>query len=81
MGSNIMHKTFCRICGVQMTNVPNKLSDEDAAALPPQVKSFYEAQFQMACVNIRTLNNFDISSVKVGKVDGFNMIPPPYVDP
>ncbi|KAL7797222.1 Mss4-like protein [Trichoderma ceciliae] len=79
--NRMLHKTFCRICGVGLTNSFNTLSKEDIAALSGMPRKFYERQHEYTGVNARVLHGVDVAKLKTVKVDGFNKIPGDYVNP
>lgn len=77
----MLHKTFCKICGVGMTNSPNDLTEEQIAALPEAMRGFYKTQRLRTGVNARTLHGVDVSKLNTVKIDGLNKIPGNYVNP
>jgi hypothetical protein len=82
--SRISSKTFCRRCGVLMTNEARDLSAEALAALSEGTREWYNAtKGSTHPVNLRVLNDFDLSKVrqKAERVDGQNVVPGEYVNP
>jgi hypothetical protein len=82
--NRILSKTFCRRCGVLMTNEYRDLSDEAVAALNEGTRNWYtSAKGSSHPVNLRVLNDFDLSKVrpKVKRIDGRNIVPGEYVKP
>ena len=81
MGQKMMLKSFCKTCGVQLSNRSAPLSEEEIAALSPESKVWFDRGQQFAPVNLRTINGLDLSALNVKKGDGFNLILPKYVNP
>lgn len=64
-GNGHLQKTFCKICGVNLTNEASKLSDEELADLPRESLREWHKRFQVRCgFNIHVLDDFDLGSIK-----------------
>jgi hypothetical protein len=63
-------KTFCKTCGVNMTNRMRKFSDEELGALPEEIRGFIEGAWKMHPVNARALHGVDVKKLKVGRSEG-----------
>ncbi|KAL6407092.1 glutathione-dependent formaldehyde-activating enzyme [Ilyonectria robusta] len=63
-GSEVIGKTFCKKCGVQLTNEPSILSDEAVAALPEARRQVYDMVKPKHPVNVRVLEGIDLSELK-----------------
>ncbi|EQL01983.1 hypothetical protein G6O67_001196 [Ophiocordyceps sinensis] len=76
----IMNKTFCRTCGVCMTNERNaQLADDAISEGDRPLKAWAEANHP---VNLRVLDGVDLSAMKPSQMcDGANELPPPYENP
>ncbi|PTB44392.1 hypothetical protein M441DRAFT_132677 [Trichoderma asperellum CBS 433.97] len=79
--TGMLYKTFCKICGVGMTNSPNELTEDQIAALPEVMRGHYENQRLRTGVNARVLHGVDVSKLNTVKIDGLNKIPGNYVNP
>lgn len=79
--NRMLYKTFCRICGVGMTNSFRDVSEEEAAKLPEVSRKLYERQHAFTGVNVRVLHGVDADGLKTIRVDGLNNIPGEYVNP
>jgi hypothetical protein len=61
----LVFKTFCKNCGVQMTNPPNDgLTEEQIAALSDDRKAFLERIKDTVPVNVRILNDVRLRDIK-----------------
>ncbi|TDZ61052.1 Centromere protein V [Colletotrichum trifolii] len=78
---SILYKTFCKRCGVPMTNHATSLSAEDAAALPEDRRFWYDLAQGKHAVNTRVLHGMDIYSLQPRQVDGKAEHKPAYVNP
>ncbi|KAK4211276.1 hypothetical protein QBC37DRAFT_427304 [Rhypophila decipiens] len=79
----VFNKTFCKTCGVYLTNeVTTTTSPEEMAAWPEDTKAFYERVKHVRPLNIRVLNDFDFSTIefKIERLDGASR-PVFYVNP
>ena len=64
-GNGHLEKTFCKICGVSLTNEAAPLSDKELADLPRDSLREWHKRFQAEWgLNIRALNDFDLGSIK-----------------
>ena len=63
-GTMAMAKTFCKKCGVNLTNVAMDLSDEEIEALPDAFRGMFAHTKLLCPLNLRTLNDFHISEIK-----------------
>lgn len=74
-------KTFCRTCGVQMTNHAANLSKEKVDALPEEDKAFFHRLQAMHAVNARVLDNIDLGKLrpKIQRID--RDFGPAYINP
>ncbi|RFU80578.1 glutathione-dependent formaldehyde-activating enzyme [Trichoderma arundinaceum] len=79
--NRILHKAFCKICGVVLTNTFNDISDEEVAALPEKTRNLFINQRVSTGVNARVLEGVDLAKLKRKRVDGLNKIPGDYVNP
>lgn len=79
--TRMLHKTFCKICGVGMTNNFNAITEEQVAALPEVMRNLYKARHMYTGVNARVLHGVDVSKLNTVKADGLNKIPGNYVNP
>ncbi|KAF6842109.1 glutathione-dependent formaldehyde-activating enzyme [Colletotrichum plurivorum] len=79
--NHMLFKTFCKRCGVPMTNLHNPMTDEEEAALPEKVQYWYNLSKQKHPVNVRVLHGVDLESLKTQKVDGKTEHQPEYANP
>jgi hypothetical protein len=63
-GVKHLYKTFCKTCGVQFTNDWRDLNEEEVAAMDPQKRQFYQNANHFRPLNLRVLNNVDLSTLK-----------------
>jgi hypothetical protein len=81
-GSKLQAKTFCKTCGVPLTNSPAaEITQEDVENLPEPQKRRWQMINSHRPVNLRVLDGFDLKGVNSQKWEGFTKIPPPYVNP
>ncbi|KAK7428060.1 hypothetical protein QQZ08_005492 [Neonectria magnoliae] len=80
--SKLIGKTFCKKCGVQMTNEPAALADEEIAAMSEERRKTWDMVSPMHPVNLRILNGIDLNDFKdkIQKMEGANY-PPLYENP
>ena len=64
MGTGAFEKMFCKVCGVNVGNEAAPLSEEEAAALDPRMRGFYEMAKKMATMNVKVLDGFDLAQLK-----------------
>jgi len=81
MGSGAWHKPFCRTCGMAFTNETADLTAEQIAALPERKRRWWESSRTGQPINLRLLDDFDFKTLPTRKLDGYNIIPPQYVNP
>lgn len=77
----IRAKTFCKHCGIVMTNAHNPLSDEEHAARPENIRAAVEKHKHICAVNARVLTDVDVKRLRWARLDGATIHPPPYVNP
>lgn len=56
-------------------------TDEEVENLSDAAKAFRESILNLRAINLRVLNDFDCKVLKTRQVNGWNEIPPPYVNP
>ncbi|KFH45967.1 Centromere protein V-like protein [Hapsidospora chrysogenum ATCC 11550] len=78
---NISAKTFCRTCGVQMTNRFEPLSAEEAEKLSDVDKTWRPWAATIHPVNIRVLDGVDLSVFKPKRTTSAADLEPLYVNP
>lgn len=74
-------KVFCNKCGVFIARRPLPVPDEIAAALPAEVKKWTVDATEFLPLNLKILDGVDIGKLDVTYIDGYDIIPPPYVNP
>jgi hypothetical protein len=79
--NRIIAKTFCKHCGVVMTNAHNPLPAEEYAALSERVRKTEANHRYIHPVNTRVLTDVDVKRLRWGRLDGATMIHGPYVNP
>ncbi|PWI72180.1 mitochondrial carnitine/acylcarnitine carrier protein [Purpureocillium lilacinum] len=73
----IISKTFCRACGVPLTNELRELSAADEAALPERTARFYEYAKTHHPVNLRVFPDVDMGVLREPtRNDGANKLEP-----
>ncbi|EHK23573.1 uncharacterized protein TRIVIDRAFT_17139, partial [Trichoderma virens Gv29-8] len=78
----MLHKGFCKICGVILTNSFDELSEDRIAALPEKMRNIRDRQHMFTGVNARVLNGVDVTKFKTTrKVEGLTKLPGDYVNP
>ncbi len=77
----IIAKTFCKHCGVVLTNAHNELSADDHAALSEKTRKFDAHHKHIHPVNTRVLKDIDVARLRYSRLDGAISIEPPYVNP
>lgn len=80
---HVLNKTFCRICGVCMTNEYANLAEERRKALgAPPARGFGDAMKTRHPVNLRVFPDVDLAKLPEPEYgNGATRIPPPYVNP
>ncbi|KAM5352930.1 hypothetical protein ACJ41O_005652 [Fusarium nematophilum] len=78
----LLSKSFCKKCGVQLTNEPSLQSEEAVAAMSDDVKKVYEFLKSWHPVNLRVLDGVDLAALadKIQKLPGADR-PPKYQNP
>ncbi|OHW91626.1 glutathione-dependent formaldehyde-activating enzyme [Colletotrichum incanum] len=77
----ILAKTFCKTCGVPLTNQFNPLTEEEQNALTENARYWHNWSKDKHPVNARVLNGVDLKSLKILHVDGKTEYQPAYVNP
>ncbi|KAH7123343.1 glutathione-dependent formaldehyde-activating enzyme [Dactylonectria estremocensis] len=80
--TKVVDKTFCKKCGVQMTNQPALQSNEAVASMSEAQRKVYNLVKSMQPVNLRVLEGIDLVGLKdkIQKIHGADR-PPLYVNP
>lgn len=78
---NVMGKTFCRTCGMNMTNQPAPLTSEEVAAMSEDDRKWFESSKLRHPVNVRVLDGVDLTKLKIIKMTRGLDLPPKYVNP
>jgi hypothetical protein len=70
-GLRVGAKTFCRRCGVSMTNDTRALTDAQLAAIEDDTaRSLVASAYMVHPVNARTLHGIELAKLPVGKSEG-----------
>jgi hypothetical protein len=77
----VIAKTFCKICGIQFTNSPADLTQEEVDALSDDLKRAYQRINTTRPVNLRVLDGFSFKDLDPVKWEGFTKMQPQYVNP
>ena len=77
----MLAKTFCKTCGINMTNENLKLSDEQLAKLPERAQKAHEYHSKHLPVNVRTLHGVDPLKLVIEQFDGKGKIAGDYIEP
>ncbi|GKT48667.1 centromere protein V [Colletotrichum spaethianum] len=77
----ILAKTFCKTCGVPLTNQFNPLTEEEYNALTEKAQFWHKWSKDKHPVNVRVLHGVDLKSLKIHHVDGKTEHQPGYVNP
>ncbi|KAF9881821.1 glutathione-dependent formaldehyde-activating enzyme [Colletotrichum karsti] len=80
-GHHILYKTFCKRCGVPMTNCQMPKTEEEFAALAEAAQYWHSRMAPMNPVNVRVLNGVDLKSLKIQQLDGKTEHQPGYENP
>jgi hypothetical protein len=78
--SAVWRKAFCKTCGVHIINDLNPLTDEQVEALPEATRKWRAGKLGIRPLNLRVLNNFDVSKLKITRGMG-SKLQPEYVNP
>lgn len=63
-GYGVLQKTFCKTCGVNITNQTLDLSDEEVKGLPEKAYKRWKFMSEWRPVNLRVLDGFDVEEIK-----------------
>ncbi|CAH0028271.1 unnamed protein product [Clonostachys rhizophaga] len=74
-------KAFCSQCGVFVVRRPLPIPDEVSVHIPAAVREWTVDAQHLLPLNLKLLNGVDISQLKITHIDGYDVIPPPYVNP
>jgi hypothetical protein len=77
----MMAKTFCRTCGVNLTNQPVDLPEDVVAAMSEADRAWFEGGRVRHPVNLRVLNGVDLTKLKPMKMTQSLDMEPKYVNP
>ncbi|TQN72077.1 Centromere protein V [Colletotrichum shisoi] len=77
----ILSKTFCKICGVPLTNQYNPLTEEERSMLTEDARHWHNVFREKHPVNARVLNGVDWRALKTQHSDGKTQFQPGYVNP
>ncbi|KAI1334981.1 glutathione-dependent formaldehyde-activating enzyme [Xylariaceae sp. FL0016] len=82
-GRRIWRKTFCRTCGVPLTNDSGGATDARLDALEEEERAWTRARLGLAPVNVRVLEapGLDVGALQVQRVRGSVLRGPAYVNP
>ena len=76
-----MAKSFCRVCGVPLTNIPVELSEDEVLKLTAEELEGYGMIKLTHPVNIRVLENIDLRKLNVKRLTTGQDLLPKYVNP
>ncbi|KAI1461379.1 glutathione-dependent formaldehyde-activating enzyme [Annulohypoxylon moriforme] len=79
--TRLFGKSFCKVCGIAVNNDTQSVSEEQLNALSEEKRNFVKSGLALNPVNLRLFDDVDIKDLNVGKFDGYNINPPPYVEP
>ncbi|EHK23624.1 uncharacterized protein TRIVIDRAFT_148409, partial [Trichoderma virens Gv29-8] len=74
-------KTFCRTCGINVTNLRNQLSEDEILALSEHSRQAYWRGKESHPVNARVLHGVDVGKLKKVMFEGATAMPSAYVNP
>lgn len=81
----ILAKTFCKRCGVPLTNDCRSLSDEELAGMAEIAQYYHKLCKQVHPVNARVIDGLDLTRLQIRQVNGAGDLKPadtnPYVNP
>lgn len=66
---HILEKTFCKICGVPMTNKAVDMTKEQEEALPEQAVPWRALTLKSHAVNVRVLEGVDLDKLSPQRLD------------
>lgn len=64
LGTKCVAKTFCKKCGVNLTNTAAALNEGQLAKLNDTFREFHQRAKLLCPVNLRVLNDFHVSEIK-----------------
>ncbi|KAL6804092.1 Mss4-like protein [Trichoderma sp. SZMC 28012] len=74
-------KTFCRTCGINMTDLRNQLSRDEVRALSKHSRQVYGRNKESHPVNVRVLHGVDVDKLKKVTFAGATVMPSTYINP
>ncbi|KAL6817825.1 Mss4-like protein [Trichoderma sp. SZMC 28015] len=74
-------KTFCRTCGINMTDLRNQLSRDEVRALSKHSRRVYGRNKESHPVNVRILHGVDVGKLKKVTFAGATVMPSMYTNP
>ncbi|QYS95996.1 hypothetical protein H0G86_003260 [Trichoderma simmonsii] len=74
-------KTFCRTCGINMTDLRNQLSRDEVRALSKHSRQIYGRNKESHPVNVRILHGVDVDKLKKVTFAGATVMPSTYINP
>lgn len=81
----ILAKTFCKRCGVPLTNECRSLSDGELAGMAEIAQYYHKLCKQVHPVNARVIDGLDLTRLQIRQVNGAGDLKPadtnPYVNP
>ncbi|KAI0014357.1 glutathione-dependent formaldehyde-activating enzyme [Xylariaceae sp. FL0662B] len=80
-GEKLWGKTFCKICGVPVHNVLQTISEEQVAKMTENAKKWTVGAAHLKPINLRLFDGVNVKDLNVGKIDGYNIVQPQYVEP
>lgn len=78
--TGFMDRTFCRRCGVGLTNEPVPQSEEQLARLSDEDREMVDRMSRGHSVNVRALHGVDLAALKLYDLD-WAARDPQYVNP
>ncbi|KAK0716179.1 glutathione-dependent formaldehyde-activating enzyme [Lasiosphaeris hirsuta] len=80
--AGVVVKTFCKTCGVNVTNEAAELNEKQLAALQDFMREFHAGQKLQCGLNLRVLNDYNVKDIKEPSRSTFTAnIEPLYVNP
>ncbi|KAH6685660.1 glutathione-dependent formaldehyde-activating enzyme [Plectosphaerella plurivora] len=77
----MMAKTFCKTCGVNLTNQPVDLAEDVIAAMGEEDRGWFLSGRQRHPVNIRVLHDVDLTKLTPSRMTQSRDMGPKYVNP
>ena len=81
MFKTLQAKTFCKICGVHLTNSRLELTEELLEGLSESARERAKSSAKYHPINLRVLDNFSTKGLKIENYKGFTELQPEYVNP